>query len=269
MKVQALNLGFGKRSKNNANENNPNVFVRTTFGVAIGSIAGHLSRKYLPMSDEFFFKTSNKDSDEKQSIQKLVNQYIQDYSSAEIQDARMLKTALSDSGVEKIIPELNNKGISELLAEPLIKNIDKNDSQETNSALKVLQADILKDLAVEDKNELLNKFENISDMASNLLLKARNGIIVKENLETYTQSMKGLSHDGNDSIKTIKSKISQDKSKAIKEETSQAFAEMLHLAKISQRPFGLWVVFPAAVVGAVSLSHTINRKIDIENKKGI
>ncbi len=269
MKVQAVNLGFGKKPEKNANENNPNVFLRTTFGVAIGAISGSLARKHLPVSDEFFSEISKQNPEKKQSVQNIVNQFIKDYSSSSIQDARTLKTALTSADLKNILPELKNKGIEELINEPLIKNIDKNDSEELNNSLKVLQADILKDLASQDKNELLHKFENTSDMASNLLAQAKNGIIVKENLENYGQNIKGLAQNGEDNIPRIKYKISKEPSKPIQEQLSHAFAEMVQLAKISQRPFASWVFIPAAIVGVASLAQGINRKIALENKKGI
>lgn len=260
MKVQSINLAFGKRSKPKAGENGPNVFGLTTFGIATGAISGQLARNYFPVSDEFFQGVSNDNP-----VQKSMSQFIQDYALSEIQDARVLKTALTvvRADIETILPELKNKGISDLMNEPEIKIIDKNDSEELNNALKVLNADLLKDLAIKDKNELLNQFENTSDMASSLFVKAKKGILVKEHL-------KGLSVNGLEAIKGAKSKIQNNKecSKEIQNEVFSAFENMLQAAKVSQRPPSLWVAIPSVVVGFSSMVWAVNRKMILENKKG-
>jgi len=272
MKVQNINLAFGKRSKQNAGENGPNVFAITTLGAATGAVAGHLSKKYLPVSDEFFFGVSNKNSIEAQSVKSLVNQFVQDYSLTEIQDARVLKTALSSVGaqVTAIVPELKNKGISDLINEPAIKIVDKNDSEELNNSFKVLQADISKDLEIKDKKELLHNFENISDMASNLLSKAKHGLVVKENLEKYKQNLKGFSENGLETIKSTKFKIQNNIEfpKDIQRGVFQSFKEMVQTAKVSQRSSDIWVALPSVVLGLASMTWAINTKMSKENKKG-
>ena len=269
MKVQSINLGFGKSPKKNAGENAPNVFLMTTCGVATGAIAGQVARKYLPVSDEFFFDIAKKNPDEKKAVQNLVNQFIGEYSLSDIQDARILKTALIDLSAQKIVPKLKNTGISELINEPLIKVISKNDSVELKSSLEVLKSNISKDLDTVEENELLNKFENTSDMASHLFKKAKNGIQVKEKLQNYTQNLKGFSENGKDSIQAIKAQIKDNAaiSKPIKEELLQAFKEMVQVAKVSQRPSALWVALPAVALGLFSFARSVNRKMAIENKK--
>jgi hypothetical protein len=121
-----------------------------------------------------------------------------------------------------------------------------------------------------DKQELLHKFENTSDMASNLLSKAKSGIVVKENLENYKQTLKGISENGSENIRTINSKIENNKEvpQEIRVQISQSFKEMVKTVKVSQRPPGGWVAFPSVMLGIASIGWAVNRKMIIENKKG-
>lgn len=269
MKVQNVSLGFGQSPKTNAGENSPNIFMMTTSGVAAGAIAGQLARKYSPVSDEFFFDTAKKNSDEKISMQNLVSQFIKDYSLSDIQDARILKTALDSQNVKQIVPKLQNQGILELINEPLIKKIGRGDSSELRNSLAVLRATLVKDLALTDENERLNKFENTSDMASDLFTKAKNGIQVKEHLQNYSQNLKGLAENGKDSIQSVKTKIADnaDIPKPVKEELLRAFGDMVQITKLSQRSPGLWVAIPSVALGVVSFIHSVNRKMSTSNKK--
>ena len=271
MKINNVNLAFGKRSKPNAGEKNPNVFFRTTLGIAAGAISGQLIRNYLPVSDEFFCGASNKNSEITLSAKTVANQFVQNYSQEYIQDARVLKSALVATDVKKILPKLQNQGLADLINEPAVKIIDKNDSEELINYSQGLQSDIAKDLSIEDEKELLNKFENMGDIASDLLLKAKHGIIVKENLENYKGDIKGFSDKGGETIKSIKTKIQSNKefSKDNQHRVFQAFNDMVQTAKLSQRPLRQWVTMPAVALGIASLGWAVKRKLDIENKKGI
>lgn len=273
MKINNVNLAFGKRSKQNASEKAPDVFFMTTSGVATGFIAGHLAQKYLPVSDEFFFGAGDKNSVKKQAIKNTADEFVEKFSIIEIQDARVLKTALVavEPEVKKILPELKDSGLSNLLKESTIKIVDKNDSEELKNSLEVLKSDIVKDLASQDKKELLSKFENINDMAENLVVKARYGIAVKENLEKYKQDLKGFSEHGQDTISSLKVKIKNNKqlSQDVQNGVFKAFKDMVQISKVSQRPPSSWVALPSIILGLGSLGWAVNRKMVIERKKGI
>lgn len=268
MKVQSADLGFGKSSKRNASEKNPNIFAITAGGVISGAAAGLLARKYLPTSDEFFFDLKRNNPNKKQSVQDAVRQFIEEYSLSDIQDARILKTALIKSKAPVLIPEDQNKGITELINEPSIKIIVSSDSEELQSSLKAFETTILKDLTTSDKKEHLENLGNINEMASSLLTKAKRGFHIREHLEHYVKDIKGFSATGKDSPHSIKSKIRNNKeiSKPIQDELLQAFNQV---TKISQRHLGLWVIIPSAVVGAAAflLSGNLQKKLFQKSKK--
>jgi hypothetical protein len=263
MRVQSVDLGFGKRPKKNECEQKPNIFFATTLGATFGAISGSLARKYTPVSDSFFSNVAQDDSDKKNEVEKTVNEYIDSYGNSEIEEARVLKTALADSELQAQSTGIKGKGIVDLMKDQSIKLISDDDTDEVKNSYKALRAQIKEEVADLKEPELIqNKYENLSGLSSETLQRAKQAIFVKDNLQKYKSQIKGISDKGEEGLKSVTQKVKNhpEGTEQMKSQLNYAFSKMVVAAKKSQRAPETWVLIPAVIGAVLSMGLAVNAK---------
>lgn len=270
MRVQRVDLGFGKKPKKNESEKKPNIFGSATLGATFGAVSGSLVRKYAPVSDEFFSKIAAEDSDRINEVERNVSDYTNFYGASEIEEARILKTALLQEDLKAQLPKEEPEGIKAILNDEQIKPIVDQDSDELKNAYKALHVQLKDDLSnINDKEVLEMKVSNLSQMSSDTLDRAKQAIFVKDNLIKSKSQLKGLSETGTEGIKKVFENIKNIKegSDSAKSELKYAFGKMLQVAKKSKRGAETWVLIPAVLFGIAGMGLAVNKQANQELAK--
>ena len=257
MRVQNIDLGFGKKPKKDESVKNKNVFVYSIFGASLGGTSGAIAQKYAPISDDFFCKISKAESEKIETVEKTVNEFIENYGTLEINNARLLKTALLHPEIKKALSITENNDINNLINDEKIKIISPEESEELNNSCKNLHAQLKENIVgTNNKEEIEFKSKEIGADALEKLSLAKEKIEIRENLVKYKNEIKGLSQNGTENIRSIKQKISPQN-----HGLRSAFNKMVRTAKMTQRPVELWVAIPIILSGLLSTGLAANYRL--------
>lgn len=265
MKVHNMSLGFCAKSKKDESANS-NIFLCALGGSAIGAAGGAVARNYVPFSDEF----SSKSVESKHKIEKSLDNFIEDYSLLEIQEARALKTVLIQPDVS--VYKDQSLRIKELIEDESIKPVGQEDSEELQSTFKALHSQTLDEIKEAETNKTLpDKIKSIDEMTLDVHSKAKTAVFVRENLKKFKNQIKGLVNGGNQSLSSIRSNIStfNEGTTEMKKELNSAFDYMIKSAKNTQRPIESWTIIPGIVCGFLGMGIAIYSQLkkDIINNK--
>ncbi len=258
MRVQNVNLGFCAEPKKNESVKNSNIFLCALGGSLIGAAGGAVARNYMPFADEF----TSKSAETKREIEESLNNYIDDYGSLEIDEARALKTVLKQPDVA--VHQNSGLKIDDILEDDSIKVVEKEDNEELQSTFKALHSKISEEIKdAEDKKNLPEKLKSINEMTSDVHSKAKQAVFVKENLRKYKNQIKGLLSGGDKTISSVTDKIekSTEGSDEMRKELGGAFNNMIKTAKHSQRPIEVWTIIPAIAFGLLGMAFAVNRQL--------
>lgn len=269
MRVQGIGVSFGNGNK----KSKPSIIGSTLTGAAIGAVGGFAAKNLAPASNDFFEKnTSTEDS--KTQIRKSVTDFIENYGKQEVEEVRILKTALkelnlgSELAKNKIVikRDLKNQSINDLLKDNSIQLIGKEDSKELKNSVAELKKDLIEEINKPPKEKQLERVENLSKSVGELKSEAKNAMKVKKDLIHHTENIKGLNTSGTLNIKQIKDAINkklteaEESAKPVIKQLSDSFNTMVKSTAKTQRKNPLWIGIPTIGMASITGSIAVGKR---------